>query len=575
MIDTPPTVLYTGGRVLALDGVTPPAAAVVLRAGRVVGLGSIADMRELAGAGAACVDLRGATVMPGLIDTHPHLMHFGSFAHPLVDIADARSHADIIARLRARAATTAAGEWIMTTPVGEPHYFIRRSYRDLAEGCLPNRHGLDQATRDHPVFIQAWAPVIPNVCAFNSAALARLGITRETPAQVEHVWIEKDARGEPTGILRGSVNNYYTNDPFMNGLLRQMPILDPAAVLPGTVAAMAAYNRLGVTTVYEGHAMGRPELAAYQALRDEGLLSLRVLTTLEAESYGLPWSRALSMDEFADNLEHSLAATDVSGDLLRHNGVTLSRGGPCWPGFLRMQRPYRGPYGELTTGVTFVSEEKERAALDFCSERELRLNFIGAGDRDHDEFLHNAEAAARRHPGIRERGWMLQHVFFLSEPQARRYAALGFQVTTSMSFSWGKGELFAERIGEHVLGDLIPLRRMLDAGLVVGCGTDWGPKNVFEHIELAQTHRFAGSGRQNLGPAQPVTREEALRMWTADAARVLGWEGIGRLGPGQHADLIVVDRDPLSCDVSDLPDTRILRTVLGGRVVYDSGALGQ
>ena len=171
MADSSPTTLYAGGRVYALDGRTPPGEAIVLRDGKVAGLGSESDMRRLAGPGAEHIDVRGAAIMPGLVDTHPHLLHFGSFAYPLVDIADARSHADIVERVRARAARTPAGEWIMTTPVGEPHYFIRRSYRDLSERRLPDRHVLDAATRDHPVFIQAWAPVTPNVCAFNSAAL--------------------------------------------------------------------------------------------------------------------------------------------------------------------------------------------------------------------------------------------------------------------------------------------------------------------------------------------------------------------------------------------------------------------
>jgi len=573
---TPPhtgSTLYTGGRVRALDGETAPAEALVVRDGRVAGTGSGADMQALAGPGADRIHLRGATLLPGLIDTHPHLLHFGAFSYPLVDISDAASHADIVARVRARAAATPPGEWIMTTPVGEPHYFIRRSYRDLAERQLPDRHVLDRATTEHPVFIQAWAPVTPNVCAFNSAALATLGLTRATPDRTANVWVEKDPNGEPTGILRGSVNNYYTNDPFMNALLRRIPILNPAAVLPGTVKAMGEYNRLGVTTVYEGHAMGEAEIAAYRALRADGRLSVRVLTTLEAESYGLPWSTPRSLEEFTAGLETTRSMTDVRDDWLRHNGVTLSRGGPCWPGFLRMHRPYRGPYGEPTSGVTFVSEEKERVALEFCAAHDLRLNFIGAGDRDHDEFLANAERVAARHPQLRGRGWILQHVFFLSAEQARRYASLGFHVTTSMSFSWGKGDMFVERIGEHVLADLIPLRRMLDAGLVVAAGTDWGPKNVFEHIALAETHRFCGSGRQNLGAAQPVTRAEALRMWTRDAARALAWDGIGTLRPGAHADLVVVDRDPLTGDLDALPDTRVLRTVLGGSTVYDAGAL--
>ena len=133
--------------------------------------------------------------------------------------------------------------------------------------------------------------------------------------------------------------------------------------------------------------------------------------------------------------------------------------------------------------------------------------------------------------------------------------------------------MLAERIGPHVWADLIPLRRLLDAGLVVGCGTDWGPKNPFEHVQLAETHRFGGSGRRTDGPAQKVGRGEALAMWARDAARVLGWDGIGTLAPGSHADLIVVDRDPLTCPLDDLPATRVLRTVVGGQTVYDAGAI--
>jgi predicted amidohydrolase YtcJ len=566
------TTLYLNGRVLTPDG-GPAAEALAVRDGKVLAAGRASDVRRAGGAGAEEVNLRGATLLPGLIDTHPHLMHFGVFVGPLVDLSDATSHADIVGRIAARARTTPAGEWIMTTPVGEPHYFIRRSYRDLSEGELPTRDVLDRASTEHPVWIQAWAPVIPNVCAFNSAGLARLGLDRRTPDRVSNVWIEKDAAGEPTGILRGSVTNYYTGDPFMNRLLLgELRILRGEAVLPGTRAALRAYNALGVTAVYEGHAMDVPLIEAYRFLRQEGSLTVRVLAALEAENYSLAWDRPLTDEEFRGRLEQALALVDVRDDLLRVNGVTLSRGGPCWPGFLLMREPYKGPYGEPTRGVSFVSKEKAEVAMRFCAERGLRLNVIVAGTGEHDEYLDQLEAVAARHD-FRARHWILQHAFFVEAAQARRYAALGFDVTTSMSFSWGKGDLFVERIGEHVLPDLIPLRRLLDAGMTVACGTDWGPKNVFEHIALATTHRFCGSGRTNLGPAQRVTRAEALAMWTRDAARVLEWEGIGTLAPGSHADLIVVDRDPLACDVDELPATRVLRTVLGGETVHDVGAL--
>jgi predicted amidohydrolase YtcJ len=87
--------------------------------------------------------------------------------------------------------------------------------------------------------------------------------------------------------------------------------------------------------------------------------------------------------------------------------------------------------------------------------------------------------------------------------------------------------------------------------------------------------QFAGSGRRNDGPAQRVTRAKALLMWTRDAARAVGWDGVGTLAPGSHADLIVVDRDPLECALEALPGTQVLRTVLGGRAVWDAGALGR
>jgi predicted amidohydrolase YtcJ len=562
--------LYRNARVLTLAG--PPAAALFVRDGRVVASGTADELRRIAGRGVEEVDLRGAVVLPGLIDTHPHLMHFGVLAAPLVDVADAVSHADIVARIAARARETPAGEWIMTTPVGEPHYFLRRSHRDLAEGALPDRHVLDRATREHPVMIQAWAPVTPNVCAFNSAGLARLGLGGDTPDRIGNVWVEKEADGSPSGILRGSVTNYYTGDAFMNGLLRQLPLLQPDAVVPGTRAAMRAYNALGVTTVYEGHAMEVPLLEAYRTLRRDGVLTVRVLAALEAENYTLPWDTPLDPAEFDARLEQAAALVTRDDDLFRIDGVTLSRGGPCWPGFLLMREPYRGPYGEPTRGVSFVSAEKAARAMKFCAARGLRLNVIVCGTGEHDEYLDQLEAVAAERD-FRDRHWILQHAFFVEAAQAARYAALGFDVTTSMSFSWGKGDLFVERIGEHVLPDLIPLRRLLDAGMTVACGTDWGPKNVFEHVALAMTHRFCGSGRTNLGPAQRVTRDEAVAMWTSAAARVLRWDGIGTLAPGSHADLAIVDRDPLACAVDDLPGTVVLRTVLAGRVVYDSGAL--
>jgi predicted amidohydrolase YtcJ len=546
-------IVLHGGNIVTCDGAGTRAGALAIRDGRVAALGGLDDVRAAAGPEARLIDIEGATALPGLVDTHPHLMHFGVLAQPLVDLSDAADHEDVVTRIAAKAAETPRGEWVMATPVGEPHYFTRRSWRDLLEGELPDRTVLDRASRQHPVLIQAWSPVTPNVVALNSAGLELLGIGPDSPERIDNVWIEK-REGQPTGRLHGSVNNYYSGNPYWESLLRRLPIFQPAAIGPGTVRAMSAYNALGVTTVYEGHAMDFPLIEAYRWLRSEDRLSVRVLTAPEAELYGQAVNEPLSEKEFDARLQTALRSVERTDDMLRIDGVTVSRGGPCWPGFVLMREPYTGPYGEPSTGRAFVSRERARRAIEFCAANGLRLNLVSAGLVEHDDHLEDLQATA----GVPS-GWILQHGYFLEPEQIRRYAAAGFEVTTSIGFHWGKQQMIRERFGETLLARFIPLRELLDSGMPVGCGSDWGPKNIFEQIALACEHG--------------LTREESLATWTREAARVLRWEGVGTLKPGAHADVIVVDRDPLGGDLDDLPGTRVLHTLLGGAAVFDSGAV--
>jgi predicted amidohydrolase YtcJ len=545
-------IILHGGGVLACDDAGTRASALAIQQGRVTAIGELDDVRRRAGVDARLVDLDGATVLPGLVDTHPHLMHFGVLTEPLVDLSDAVDHSDIVARIADKADETPPGQWVMAGPVGEPHYFLRRSWRDLAEGELPDRDTLDRATAEHPVLIQAWAPVTPNVASLNSSGLELLGIGPGSPDRIENVWIEK-RDGEPTGRLHGSVTNYYSGDSYWDSLLRGLPMFQPAAIGPGTERAMHAYNALGVTTVYEGHAMDFALIEAYRWLRSENRLSVRVLTAPEAELYGQSINKPLSDEEFDARLTQALETVDRSDDMLRIDGITVSRGGPCWPGFVLMREPYLGPYGASTTGRSFVSRERARRVIEFCAARGLRLNIVSAGLAEHDAHLDDLEATDDV-----PRGWILQHGYFLEPEQIRRYAAAGFDVTTSIGFHWGKRDMIRARFGERLLDRFIPLRELLDSGMTLGCGTDWGPKNIFEQIALACGH---GLGR-----------EESLATWTRDAARVLRWEGVGTLQPGAQADLILVDRDPLVTPLEDLAATRVLHTLLAGATVFDSGA---
>jgi len=565
------TLLVHGGTVLPCDGSGPNQEALVIADGRISALGSLEDMQSAAGKAAQRMDVNGAIVLPGLVDTHPHAMHFSALALAMVDLSDARNHDDIVQRIKARAAATPKGQWIMCTPVGEAHYFIRRSYHDLAEGRLPDRHTLDRASDEHPIMIQAWAPRIPNVAALNSMALQQLGLSWHTPERVCDVWIDRDGNGELTGIVRGSVTNYYTHDPFWMQIWDKLPQPPDEIWEPGGRAGMAAMNALGVTTIYESHAMEPEHIRAYDSLRQTDAMSCRVLTSLESADMAFHPHYRPTPEELRTRLELALSMMETNDELLRHNGITVARSGPCSPGFINLYEPFKSPYGELIYGYEFLPKWVEEQAIDFCMEHGLRMNILAATQKDHDSFFDSVQKHSKDE--IRKRHWLLQHAIMVTEHDAERYADYGIGVTTCKGFHWGKGDYYAERIGKYTWNDLIPLRRLLDHGLTVGCGTDWGPRNVFEQIQLAETCEFAGSGYRNLDAGQAISREEAVLMWTREAAKVMGWNDVGTLSKGNHADLTIVDRNPLECAVEELPATKVMRTLFGGKTVFDSGDL--
>ncbi|MEU9448877.1 amidohydrolase family protein [Streptomyces sp. NPDC048277] len=564
------TLVLTGGLVRVDESTT--AEAIGIRDGRVVCVGDRRTVSQQC-PGAREIDVTGSVVAPGLIDTHPHMLHFAMFAAPLVDVRDARSWADVVDAVRERARTTPAGQWVMTTPVGDAHFYEKQSWRDLPEGALPDAAALDAATTEHPVMIQAWAPRVPNHAAFNSAALTALGIDADAP-DGGGVTVERDTTGRPTGRVSGAVNNYYnhTHDDHWAEVWGRIPFIQPQLLPPAMNAAMAEQNGLGVTTIYEGHAMDPEHIGVYEALDRAGALTLRVMAAPEV----LGSATAIKVEtpdehKLAEHLAKAAAVQGDRGELFKVNGFTMAATGPGYNGHLAMREPYTGPYGEPTEGHWFIPPHILGTALREAAERGLRVNLCGGGLKEHDVVLGLLDEL--RADGVLNGGehWIFQHSIFLDARQAERYAEHGFDMTVSTAFTYGKGEMYRERMGEQVLADLNAFRRMLDSGIKVAAGTDWGPKNPWESMALAVTHTMGKGVRSNDGPAQRVDQQEAYAMWGRKAAEVLGWPGIGDLRPGSHADVILLDRDPVTCALDDLPGTKVTATLLGGRLV--SGAL--
>ncbi len=565
-------LLIHGGRVYTMDDERSVADAVLISAGRVVAVGSREDVQAAAKPGTKRLDLEGATVVPGLLDTHPHLLHYGSLEEPLIRLWNCRNHDEIVTKIQERAAREPKGTWLQATPIGEPHFFHRRSYKDLAEGVLPNRWTLDRASTDHPIVIQAWGPVRPSCMSFNSLALQKLGITRETPDRIGNVWIEKAPDGEPTGIITGSVTNYYCYDSFGEAIWRKIPFLDYEHLVPGTSNAIKLFHQQGVTGVYENHMMDKVLIDAYRQLRRDNALQMRVLTSQEAEAYGMPWSKPREIEDFKRRLDEAAASVTLDDTIFRFNGVSMMWDGYCYGGAQMMRLPYLDVYGCTTHGHRHITPEKAEYVARFCAERRIRLNVLAMGTQAHEEVLELMERLSMEYD-IPSLNWVLVHATTIERDQVKRYKRLNFSHTTSMTFCWGEGELMRRSMGSKVLQDIIPLRRFFDLGIPVGGASDWGPKNAWEQVQLALTHEFGESGFRNLGPDQTISRFEALAMMTSDAARVMRWSDIGSIHPGHHADLAIIDQDPILCPLESIKETNVLRTIFNGQSVHDSGHL--
>lgn len=573
MNQTTHRTLIHGGEVLTQNDRREIHEALVLEGDTIVATGTLQDMKEVAGPSARQIDLDGACVMPGLIDNHPHFLHFGSFDVACVKLYDARDHDDIRARIRERAAITPRGEWIIATPVGEPHYFIRRNWRDLEEGRLPNRYELDAAAPDHPVWIQAYAPSLPNVCAMNSKALQVLGFTRDLPNYVDDVFIEKDSHGELTGIFSGYVTNYYNHSRFWMGrvLAQVMRPTDDMWYYGGLAGQVTAAQR-GVTAAYEGHAMEPQHIAGYQRARNEGSLTMRVLTALDAAPVAFDFGAGLTDEGIRARFALASSLTQTHDPLFRVNGLSVGTGGPGFTGHMPTDRVYTDPFGRPTTGVSHIPAHIEREAIEYSLRNGLRLNMMPTSGRNHRRFLENLEPFLKEFD-VTTREWIMQHNIFIDDASIKRYAELKFHLTGTASFCFGKGDVYRERFGQAALSELSPFGKTFASGANVGLGSDWGPASVFEHLALIQTGEFAGSGHRHDGPGYTINRQQALDGWTVNNAKLMQWEGIGALKAGYKADLTIVDRNPLTCALDDLPATEVLRTVLGGRDVFDTGAV--
>lgn len=516
-------LVYRNGVIHTGDDAHPRSHALAVQDGRILAIGSEADVRAIAGADADLVDLEGAAVMPGLYDAH---IHTAQYAHSLttVDLAGTRSLAEALARIADRAARLRPGEWLLggrwNSNVWEPP-------------IQPDRHALDAVCPDNPV---ALPTVDGHTTWANSAALRLAGIDAATADPVGG-HIVRDDRGEPTGILRETAA--HPLKPFMaaenlGSLLRT-----------GQERLLA----LGITSVHDID--GEDCRLAYQEMAAAGDLKIRVHKAVRLEHF----DRAV-----ADGRR-----TGQGDDWFTNGPLKVFSDGALGSHTCHMSRPMTG--GD--EGIAVVPYDDMVRLFRTAAQAGIAIATHAIGDQANHLVL-DAYDEIGPTPGLRHR---IEHAQHLQPRDVERMARLGIVASMQPVHCTSDMDLVDSLLAGHDLASYA-WRSMLDTGVALAFGSDAPVEdpNPFPALYAAVTRkRPDGTPIGGWQPEERITMAEAIRAHTAGAAYAAGEEDRkGILAPGMLADFIAIDTDPYQESPEAVLRTRVLTTVVGGEIQWQA-----
>ncbi len=531
MEEEKPELVLHNGNVVTVNPREPRAQAVAISRGRILAVGSDADVLHLAAAGSKKLDLGGKTVLPGFIDAHSHPAMAGVMHLRMVD-CDLRSIAAIQAAMKERAAKTPAGEWVLG---------FKYDDTKTSDGRPLKIEDLDAAVPDHPVQIEHRGG---HTVYCNSLAFQKAGITDKTPdpsgGKIDH----DPATGKLSGRVAESARDLF------NKVIPEKLTRDDHREGVKLISKMLA--KTGITSATE--AQGTPtDLLAYQDAHEGGELLYRAYCFINYR--------------YIDSMIAAGVRTGLGDEWVRVGAMKLVCDGSISERTARLSTPYEGRPNDY--GILVMTEEELYSYGKKAHLAGWQIGTHSNGDVGIDTTLRVYERLLKENPR-RDPRFRLEHCTMVNDDLVARIKALSAIPTPFSTYVYYHGEKM-RFYGQERLNHMFALRSFLDAGIRATQASDYPPGEFIPMMALQSEVTRTDMKGNVWGPKQKITVEEAIRVGTINGAYASYEENLkGSLEAGKVADLVVLGRDPLKEDPMTLVTIPVERTMAGGKWTYEA-----
>lgn len=531
-------VVLLNGTIWTVNSAQPWAESVALNGDKIYKVGRTAEIKKLVGKETKVIELDGALVLPGFIDSHTHFLK-GGFSLSSIQLRDVTNRELFTKRVEEKAKELEKGEWIL-----EGYW----DHEQFSPPELPAKEWIDKVTPDNPVCVSRYDL---HIALANSLALKLAGITKTTPSPKGGEILKDSKTGEPTGILR---------DAAVDIMIRHIPEPSAKANLRAGEAALRHARELGVTSVHDmaDATSFAKSFEVYEELAGEGKLTSRIFFYIPIDQMDL--------------VERLKLKTPFGNDFLKIGGLKGFADGGLGASTAYFFEPYADnpKTSGLLASQMFPEGIMEKRILS-ADKQGIDVAIHAIGDKANFIILNIFEKAIAEN-AVRDRRWRIEHAQHLRPEDIERFAKLNVIASMQPYHAIDDGRWAEEKIGKERCRTTYAFKSLLDKGATLALGSDWpvAPLNPLESIYAAVTRRTTdGKNPGGWFPEQKISLEEAIKGFTWNGAYTEHSEKTkGSVEEGKFADLVVLDQNLFKIAPEKIKDARVTMTIVGGRIVY-------